>query len=51
MCVLVEADSEDLGACVIHGQCLDVFAEAIQTFLVWTAYGFGTRLRDLFGIF
>ena len=51
MCVLVETNSEDLGACVIHVQCFEVFSEAIQTFLVWTAYGFGTRLRDLLGSF
>ena len=51
MCVLVEANSEALGACVIHGQYFDLFAEAIQTFLVGTAYGFGTRLRDILGSF
>ena len=51
MCVLVEASSADLGACVIHGQYFDFFAEAIQTFLGRTAYGFVTPLRDLLGSF
>ena len=51
MCVLVEANSEDLGACVIHQKCFDVFVEAIQAFLVWTAYDFLARLRDRLGSF